>query len=195
MLGATEDGLGRFQDFVLPESVNRKNESLSVFFKTRLLGEFPMLTSEGSKNPTILGLHHGQCWTLLLNKTLKCRHLPSISRPAEQQFERCLLEWYLWYKPLLLVKQLYQLGLKRLHLDSSSLSASDFLQIARLLHNHVHAHASLFNWCHQQVKHRLRVLFKSDYRCLKWFLDSIVHLLGILHAVTHTALWSFLKAS
>ena len=66
-LGATEDCLGRVQGFVLPETVNRKYESLSVFFETLLLVEFPMLTSEASKYPTILGLQQGQCWTLLLN--------------------------------------------------------------------------------------------------------------------------------
>ena len=93
-LGVSEDGLGRVQGIVLHESVNRKYESLSVFFEALLLVEFPVLTSEVSKNPTILGLQQGQCWTLHLNEALKCRHLPSISRPTVQKFERCLLEWY-----------------------------------------------------------------------------------------------------
>ena len=66
-LGATEDGLGRVQGFVLPETVNRKYESLSIFFETLLLVEFPVLTSEASKNSTILGFQQGQCWTLFLN--------------------------------------------------------------------------------------------------------------------------------
>jgi hypothetical protein len=81
-LGATEDSLGRVQGFVLLETVNRKYESLTVFFETLLLVEFPVLTSEASKNPTILGLQQGQCWALLLNEALKCRHFPSISRPT-----------------------------------------------------------------------------------------------------------------
>jgi len=55
--GSTEDGLGRVQGFVLLETVHRKNEGLSVFLKSLLLVEFPMLTSEAPKYPAILGLY------------------------------------------------------------------------------------------------------------------------------------------
>jgi hypothetical protein len=166
-LGATEDGLGRVQGFVLLEIVHRKYESLSVFFKTFWLVEFPMLTSEAPKYPTILGLHQDECWTLLLNQALKFRHFPSINRPTVQKFERCLLVWYLGDQPVLLMKLLNQLGLETLNLDSSPLSASDLLQNAGLFHDNFHAHASLFDWRYQLVKHSFRMLFKSKYRCLK----------------------------